>query len=69
MVISKEKNVNKAPVKIAPITLVAAKVTERSINEKRIEPKTPIIHAVELGHKHRLAESELSAATTRFTPR
>ena len=69
VVISNEKNVNKTPVNIAPITLVAANETARSINENRIEPKTPIIHAVEFGHKHRLAESELSAATTRFTPR
>jgi len=41
-VIISEKNVNNAPVIIAPITLVAAKLIARSTNDVRIVPSIPV---------------------------
>ena len=40
-VIVKEKKKSKRPAKIAPITLVAAKVTPSSTTEKNTVPKIP----------------------------
>ena len=49
-VIRSEKRASRRPAKIAPMTLVAAKVTARSTRESKMVPKLPMIRVVNAVH-------------------
>ncbi len=61
LIIRSEKKRSNAPVIIAPITLVAAKVTAKRTTDARIVPKTPVINTGRILQIHLLSPFSLSA--------
>ena len=69
-VIIRAKKPSNKPAKIAPITLVAAKLTAKRISESKIVPKIPIISVVNDEHIHLLVPLLSDAAViTAVMPR
>lgn len=57
----REKKKSKAPTKIVPKMLVAAKVTPKRITDTKIEPRIPVSKALVLLHEQPLWHKYLSA--------
>ena len=53
------KNARSAPVIIAPIMLVAAKVTPKRTIDSKTVPKMPVIRTVIVGHRQLRLDSQL----------
>jgi hypothetical protein len=68
---SSDKNASRAPVNIAPIILVAANATPKSIIENKIAPKIPISRVDSIGQRQPILTSGPSkvAVTTSNTAR